>query len=262
MRQLLDFSFENEFASMIPIMPIMSAILIFRSRKSIYEYLGCSPWLAGILLLIGTFLLIGAKSDFSIKAGGIVCLILGAFLISYGRASFKRAMFPLLMLLFSIPLPDILLQSSIVVLQKGSAVGSALLFKLTRTPYYRDGLAFILPGINIEIASQCSSIRSSLALLISSLLAAYLMLQTHWRRTLFVLLAVPIAMVKNSIRIVVLSLLAIHVDEKYLTQSSLHRDGGIIFFMFALGLLLPILWILRKTEKRASNSTHSTHPTK
>jgi exosortase/archaeosortase family protein len=63
---------------------------------------------------------------------------------------------------------------------------------------------------------------------------------------------VLIAMFKNSIRIVTLSLLGNYVDPVILT-SSLHREGGTPFFVLALLLLAPILFLLRRSEKFADN---------
>jgi exosortase len=189
-------------------------------------------------------------TDISLRALGIVLLWLGGFLLLFGQENLVKLLFPLFSLFLMIPVPELPLQGIIASLQHGSAEGVAILFKLTGTPFYRDGTGFILPGLNIEIAAQCSSIRSSLALFISSMLAAHLVLRTNWRKLVFVLVSVPMAMLKNTIRIVVLSLLAIHVDKRWLTGSELHRDGGILFFILALLLLFPILWLLKRSEKR------------
>ena len=61
----------------------------------------------------------------------------------------------------------------------------------------------------------------------------------------------PLAIIKNGIRIVTLTLLALYIDESFITNSKLHSEGGIIFFLIALTFLAPILWLLRKSEKRA-----------
>ena len=66
---------------------------------------------------------------------------------------------------------------------------------------------------------------------------------------MLVLLVIPITMFKNGIRITTLSLLGVYVDRGFLT-SSLHTDGGILFFILALCLMAPILFLLRRGEKR------------
>jgi len=114
----------------------------------------------------------------------------------------------------------------------------------------REGIVFHLPNISISVAPQCSGIRSSLALVITSVLAGHMFLKKGWNKTLLVLAVIPITMLKNGIRIVTLSLFAVYVDKRVLTDSALHTDGGIVFFILALFLMAPILFVLRRSEKR------------
>jgi exosortase/archaeosortase family protein len=103
--------------------------------------------------------------------------------------------------------------------------------------------------MSVEVAPQCSGIRSGLALFITALLAGYLFLNSWWRRVILVICVFPITMFKNGIRITTLTLLGTYVDPRIL-QSSLHREGGIPFFILALLLMAPILYWLRKSENR------------
>jgi len=50
-------------------------------------------------------------------------------------------------------------------------------------------------------------------------------------------------------RIVTLSLLGIYVDQRIL-YGELHKSGGIPFFIVALVMLAPVLWYLRRSEKK------------
>ena len=59
----------------------------------------------------------------------------------------------------------------------------------------------------------------------------------------------PLAIIKNGIRIVSLSLLAEHVDAGYLT-GQLHHEGGIVFFLLTLGILAPFFILLQRSELR------------
>jgi exosortase/archaeosortase family protein len=86
-------------------------------------------------------------------------------------------------------------------------------------------------------------------MLILSLLAGYLLLKTQWKRLALVLVAIPVMIFKNAIRIATLSLLANYVDTAII-ESRLHREGGIPFFIVALVLIYPILTLLIKTERR------------
>jgi exosortase/archaeosortase family protein len=112
---------------------------------------------------------------------------------------------------------------------------------------------FQLPFIAIEVADACSGIRSSIGLLITSLLAGYMFLAKVHNRLLLLLAIVPITIFKNGVRIVTLSLLSIHVDPSYLS-GQLHHEGGIVFFMISLALLTPILLLLMRSERRRGDS--------
>jgi exosortase len=172
----------------------------------------------------------------------------GAFIFFYGPRAFRIAVFPLLFLAFMIPIPSVLIDNIIYALQVASAEVTYLLFQILGLPVARGGCVFQLPGISIEVAKQCSGIRSSLALFIISILAAYLFLHSSWRRAILIFSILPIAVLKNGIRIVTLSLLAIYVDGKFLTGGFLHKSGGFVFYIFALALLGLLIWVLRKSE--------------
>jgi exosortase len=139
----------------------------------------------------------------------------------------------LLFLFFAVPIPGAALERTISLLQAGSAEVAYRLLQATGMPIARDGFVFHLSTLDIEVAPQCSGIRSSLSLVITGILAAYLFLRTGWARTLLMITIVPIAILKNGIRIAVLSSLAIYWDEKILA-SDLHHKGGVVFFILAL----------------------------
>jgi exosortase len=146
-----------------------------------------------------------------------------------------------------IPLPERFLDWTIQLLQRGSTEVAYLLFNLVGVPALKQGFVISVPGISIEVAAECSGIRSSLALLITCLLAAHLYLRTPWKIAVFILLVLPLSVIKNGIRIVTLTLLSLYVDPRFLT-GSLHREGGFVFFLLALLLLFPVFLALERSE--------------
>ncbi len=213
---------------------------------------GISLSLAGALFyFIGWGVGAGLNQNDStaIVALAVVVFLNGGFILSYGLPAFKAALFPLLFLVFMIPIPSALMDGFIYFLQVGSTEFTNLLFKVTGVPFLREGFVFHLPGMSIEVAKECSGIRSSLALLITAILAGHLFLETGWKKAILAVAIVPITMFKNGIRILILTLMGTYWDPRWLTQSSLHRDGGILFFILALVLMAPILYWLKKSEK-------------
>jgi exosortase len=246
-----------EHYSHIMLLPFFSAYLLYLNRHAILEH--ARPGLrTGILLaaagaatvwVAGTpVIAVGAEYRLSLAMLGLVTLWVGSFVLCYGPRAFRAAAFPFLMLLFMIPLPPAALNAIVVFLQKGSAEASGLLFALIGMPTFRDGFVFALPGITIRVAEECSGIRSSLALLISGLGMAYLLLRSTWTRAVFVLVIIPLAIAKNAVRIVALSWLAIHVDPSFITGSAVHRNGGIPIFLASLMVLGGLAWLLRRGE--------------
>jgi exosortase len=180
----------------------------------------------------------------------MITVAAGAFVLCYGTTAFRKAAFPLLLLILMAPMPPAVLQSVIRFLQVTSAEATAAIFHLLGVPLYRDGFLFSLPGLNIRIAEECSGIRSSMALFILSLVSGYLFLRSAWARSTLVLLAIPLAIVKNAVRIVVLSLLAIHVDPSFIGAGSVHRNSGIPLFAVSFAIMGLMIWLLQKSEAR------------
>ena len=138
-------------------------------------------------------------------------------------------------------------QATVQFLQRGSAEAANILFYLVGIPAVRDGYVFHLPGLSIEVAENCSGIRSSIALVITSVIAGKLLLQKRWTRSLAVISIIPIAILKNGIRIVTLSFLGVYIDERIFV-GDLHKKGGIVFFGISLFLLWTVIVPLRKIE--------------
>ena len=261
MRALYNSPINSAYYSHIALIPLVAVYLIFQRRAVIFEEAKFS-FLKGISILsIGTVLYAGAKvfenqinqDDFTaIIAVSLVVLVNGAFLLCYGTQAFKAALFPLLFLVFMIPFPSALMETFIYMLQVGSTEFTNLLFTVTGVSFLRDGFVFQFPNMSIEVAKQCSGIRSALALFITAVLAGHLFLNTGWKKVVLALCVFPIAMFKNGVRIVTLTLLGVYVDPRII-QSSLHREGGIPFFVVALLIMAPILFFLRKSEKTVTS---------
>jgi exosortase len=182
-----------------------------------------------------------------------VIFVWTGFAWAFGWHTFRAALFPLALMLLMIPPPESALERVITWLQWGSAELTAWFFHLAMTPVAREGLVFDLPDFTIEVARECSGIRSSIALAITCLAAGYLFLRTKWTRTVFWLAILPMAIVKNGIRIATLSLLAVHVDPGFLF-GRLHQYGGFLFFGIGLALLWCLLRVLQRMEQARSSS--------
>jgi exosortase len=256
LRTLADLAKQSPTASHHVLIPFVTLALICQRRQAIFSTVQWA-WRAGVgVVLTGLGLALwgglywtfgGQGGSLSVMVAAVVVLWIGGFLLFYGRDAFRAALFPLLFLGFMIPMPGALLDGATLFLKTGSTAIVAGLFTLTGTPYHQEGFVFSLPKFAIEIADECSGIRSSIALLLTSLLAGHIFLESRWKKTLLVAAILPLAIVKNGVRIVSLSLLAMYVNPEFLT-GQLHNQGGIVFFLLALALLMPLFVLLRNSK--------------
>lgn len=172
-------------------------------------------------------------------------------LVYFGATGFRATLFPQLFLLFLAPIPLELLDVMIQALLWGSALVTDLLFRVSGLPFFRQDYVFVLPGLTIEIAKECSGIRSTMALVITGLLAGYLSLRTGWGKLVLVAALFPLAVFKNGLRIVTLSLLSIHVDEGFM-EGDLHTRGGVVFFCVTLAVMGALIWGIGRLEQSST----------
>ena len=247
----------SEYYSHITLIPVVSAYLIFRRRREMFRgTASVHPWgiltaVAGIGLHVAGRIF-GGEVDIqaSLTTLGGLLFWCGAYLVLYGKNCSRRAFFPIAFLLFAVPIPVLIIEKIIAVLVVGSAYMTRLLFVAFGVPFVQDGPVFYLPGFFIEVAQECSGIRSSLALFITTVLAGHIFLRKLGNKALLALAVLPVALFKNAIRIVTLYLLSYFVDMRIIMGGFLHRSGGFIFFGLGLFVLGSLLWLLREGENR------------
>lgn len=258
---LFQLASRDETASHILLIPFISAWLLYTDSKQLQAEGSYGFWTAAIFLAFATLLSFMAshcescspRDRLGVYILSLVLLLVTGFVLMLGTAAAKSSWFALAFLLFAVPLPEVFLGKVIYGLQVGSAAIAEWFFNTSGTPVLREGFVFRLPNISIEVAQECSGIRSSLALLILTLLVAHFSFRPFWKKLVFVVAGLGMMLLKNGIRIAVLTLLAIHVNPDFL-YGKLHHRGGIVFFLIGLALLWPVYWLLRKGESSATGA--------
>jgi len=83
---------------------------------------------------------------------------------------------------------------------------------------------------------------------ILAVLVAHFSFRPMWKKLVFIAAGLCMMLIKNGMRIATLTLLANYVDPDFL-YGKLHHQGGIVFFLIGLALLLPVFFYLRKDEQ-------------
>lgn len=252
---LVRLSLSQDDASHLVIIPFIAVAVFYLERQKVLKSISTDRILAGtFLLLAGLLVLVSfflGKSSLGLQlSASILALILlwvSGFSFLFGRAALKAAHFPFLFLILMVPIPAFALDRMIHVLQEGSAWITGVMFDLLGVPALREGLVFHLAKVNIEIAKECSGIRSSMVLFILALLVAHFELRSLKNKVVFIMIGLFMTILKNGVRIATLTLLAVYVDPDFLF-GRLHHQGGVVFFVLTLLLLLPFLIYLRRSE--------------
>lgn len=212
-----------------------------------------------VLVVLDRWLSIGTPDiQLATNMLALVILWISAFMICFGARVPRSLLFPLCFLFWLVPMPTFLLTGIVRWLQHGSAFATSLLFSVSGVPAVRDGLLVSIPGLTVEVAKECSSIRSSMMLLVTTMVLAHVLLKTTWRKALLILSAVPLSVAKNGLRIFTIAMLGTRVNRSFLS-GHLHHDGGIVFLLLALIVIGMLLGVLRKGE-RATATKISAHP--
>jgi exosortase len=247
---------DSQYTHILLILPVSVSLIYLEWNRS--ESLANPRSSIGLILLIAAvvttiavrFQMLPLRRDEQLSVNMLTLVVwwIGGFIVSFGSGAFQRARFALCFLFWMVPIPQFLLNPVIRLLQEGSAASARLLFEAAGVPTAQDGTRITIPGLTVEVSAECSSIRSSLMLVVTTMVLAEVRLRSAWRKALVIAVAIPLSFGKNGFRIFVLAMLTTHVDRSFIT-GSLHHQGGIIYFLISLAAIVLLIWIARLTEK-------------
>lgn len=259
--QLFDLALQNDLHSYVPLVPVISAYLLYSQANYVGAYrtsMGAAAILAaaGVAALVASFQfddLLSVDDALPLRMLAYVSILAASGFLFVGSDRMRAAAFPVAFLVFMVPLPGVAVNWLELRLVDASADAAALLFTWTGTPLFRQGTVFTLPNIVLEVAQECSGIRSTVVLFITSVLASNLFLQSTWRRIAIVAFVIPLAIVRNGIRVLVIGLLCVYVGP-HMSDSFIHHSGGPIFFVLSLAPVSLFLVWLRRHDRVGARS--------
>jgi exosortase len=251
----------SQYTYLLLIFPVSTA-LIFLEWRPVRTVVALNVRTGSVCLAIAALIecvavgwLTPLPSDVQLSTRMLALVLwwIGAFLLCFGSRAWRLVIFPLGFLLGLVPLPQLAVSKIVALLQQGSAWAAHALFAVCGVPVAQAGDLLTIPGLTFQVAHECSSIRSSSMLLLTTVVLSQLLLCSPWRKALMIGLAVPLSVAKNAFRIFTIAMLGTRVDPSYLT-GRLHHEGGIVFFAIILLVTFGVLWILRKEESLSRES--------
>lgn len=209
--------------------------------------------LAGYIFAQSSAVKLTAQDATAVSTFSFVLLLAGISALFLDHASLRRAAFPLAFLLFMVPFPVGMEHVIERTLQHGSAPPAYWFYRLAGTPVFKEGMVFQLPGISLQIAPECSGIRSTIVLFMTSLIAGQLFLRSPWKRTILAVAVIPLALLRNGFRVFVIGELCVHVGP-HMIDSPIHHYGGPIFFALSMIPFSVLVYYLVKSDRRRSKA--------
>ncbi len=204
--------------------------------------------LAALVGAVGLRYMSGLAAELFTMRVSLLGALAALIIFAWGVRQLIHWWLPTVLLLLSIPIPDVLLGSLALPLQlRASRMGAALL-EWRHVPVRLAGNVIHLPGQSLFVTEACSGLRSLTALLALGFLIGGLWLRSAWTRAGLVLLTLPVAVAINSFRVFLTGFLVYYVHPE-LAEGFMHYTEGWVLFVVAFGILATVAWVFAQTEK-------------
>ncbi|WP_457571181.1 VPLPA-CTERM-specific exosortase XrtD [Desulfovulcanus sp.] len=207
--------------SVIPgyILLVFSGVLFFTGRLgSLETFVYISMWLS-IVAIVGLVL---------------------------GSEGIKRFSFPLFILAFIVPAPPFITNLITFKLRLISSKIAVNILHFLGMSVYREGNVIDLGITKLQVVDACSGLRYLLPTILVSLIVGYLNNKRIWQRVVLVLFSIPVSILINSSRIVLMAYIAWDINPTMVQEGFLHDFLGWLIFFFSIAFVFLTSVFLRK----------------
>lgn len=239
----------------------ISLWLVWRERDLFVNLPDSGFRLVGVLLFLFGLLIysLGRSQEFfQFEVGSQIPVLLGIVILLLGRSGLKRLWFPVLFLLFLVPIPGSVMDSVLLPLKQAVSWIVDDILHLAGYPISRNGVVLVIGGYQLLIADACSGLNSMVALSGIGLLYVYLVSRDD-RITMTVLLlsVLPVAFIANIVRVMILVLVTYYLGDE--AGQKFHNSAGFLEIGMAFGaffLLDSVLVVLARRFWRMPRGAH------
>lgn len=202
-------------------------------------------------LLVYTF---GRALGFlALEALALLGVFVAAFYASFGLEAVKRMWFPIIYLLFVVPMPGWVITTLTAPMKEYVSSSATWLLSHAGYPIVREGVTLYVAQYQLLVEDACAGLNSLISLTAISLFYIYILHNASWRYALFLMLwIVPVALLANLVRVIILVLITYHFGNAA-AQGFLHSTAGLVMFATALlgiflvdGLMTPVRKLLTR----------------
>lgn len=242
------------------LVPILSGVMLYHVRDRLSAAVKKIDWKGLLLVAAGAFIYLVAYRVIQVRFAVIALpvIILGCIWYLSGFETAKISAIPILFLWMMVPLFSFQQATNnlqIIATQMGHY--GAMLFGVETIT---QGTSIFSAGENWDaysIAGGCSGMRSLMALLMISIVWAYMANLPVWKKLLLIACSIPLAVLGNAFRITSIFVLAEYLSPSFASREW-HDWSGLLFFfpitlsglMFIHSLLAGEIPWLKKNRKK------------
>jgi len=231
--------------------PLVSAYFIWQKKDLILTEQSQSTLLSFcfVFLALATYF-VGTIGDlFFLLRFSLIFLLIGLALLFVGYKSTKTMLIPILLLIFSFPLPPVIESSLTIKLQLLSSQLGVFIIRACNISVYLEGNVIDLGSYQLQVVEACSGLRYLFPLMSLAFICAYLYQVSFWKRTVVFLTSIPITLFMNSFRIGVIGILVEYWGTAA-AEGFIHDFEGWIVFMACFAILFLEMWLLSWQERK------------
>ena len=197
------------------------------------------PSSAGLLFVFAAMglLVVGTLGAELFLQRASLCILIGGLVVYFaGWRMLGSVSGPWLALFLMIPLPAIVFNEIAFPLQILASRLASWQLELLRVPVLQEGNIIVLSSMSLDIVEACSGLRSLMSLITVAVFYGLFFERRVWMRCLLVLMAIPVAVLTNALRITVSALLAEYFNPE-LAEGFFHEFSGFLLFVLSLTVL-------------------------
>jgi exosortase B len=224
-----------------PIIGAVSFWLMWQRRQAVIEApYQPANWAGGLLFGLALVMYALGRSQQIIQGEvlGIIAAGVALLLLLRGVQALRAVAFPLLFLVFLVPLPGVMVQAITIPLKTAVSYVAEVLLHTAGYPIARTGVILSVGPYQLLVADACAGLNSLFTLEALGLLYLNLLGYTSKLRNLtLAILVVPISFIANVVRVIILILVTYHLGDEA-GQGFVHTFAGMVLFVVGLAMML------------------------
>lgn len=223
--------------------PIILAVALFffwQKHRQINELPSGGTKSGWPLMILGLLLyILGRSQDILIfEVGSQIPVIAGLLLIMRGWAAIRVLWFPLVFLIFMVPLPGMLVSTLTLPMKTAVSWATEHFLYSLGYPISRSGVILQMGQYKLLVADACAGLHTLFTLEALGLLYLHVMRhESLVRNIVLAIMIIPISFSANTIRVISLALITYHFGDAA-GQGFMHGLAGMVLFISALLLII------------------------